>query len=43
MNISAILLIIALICFIASAVGGSLPRINLQSAGLAFLVASMLF
>lgn len=41
MAIATIFLIIALICFIVDAVGiGS--RVNLQSAGLAFVVGSML-
>jgi hypothetical protein len=41
MTLPAILLIIAIILFIVSAVGVS-SRINLQSAGLAFMAAAFL-
>lgn len=41
MTLVAILLIIALILFVASAFGVP-SRVNLQSAGLAFLAAAML-
>lgn len=37
-----IFLILALLCFIADAAGIAAGRLNLQSAGLAFLVAAML-
>jgi hypothetical protein len=41
MSIAAIFLILAFVCFCASAVGVS-TRANLQSVGLAFLAAAML-
>jgi hypothetical protein len=41
MSIAVLFLLIALILFVLSAAGVS-SRINLQSAGLAFVVASML-
>lgn len=41
MDLSAIFLLVALILFIVSAVGVA-SRINLQSAGLAFLTAALL-
>lgn len=41
MNLQLLFLLIALILFVISAVGVS-SRFNLQSAGLAFLVAAML-
>jgi hypothetical protein len=37
MNWNIILLVITLVCFLASAVGVTLPRCNLQSLGLLFL------
>lgn len=42
-NLDFVLLLLAFICFIASAFGAKSPRVNLQSAGLALWVASILF
>ena len=42
MNIGTILLILALICFVAAAVGWSYRKINLLGAGLALLVLGQL-
>ena len=43
MNLATILLILALICFIAAAVGWSYRKLNLLAAGLALLVLGQLF
>lgn len=37
-----ILLVLALVCFVASALNVTSARVNLQSAGLAFLTLSFL-
>ena len=42
MTLATILLVIALVCFVAGAVGFSVRRINLIALGLAFWVASLL-
>lgn len=39
-NIHQVLLLIALLCFIADAVGASVPRIKLLPLGLAFWILS---
>jgi hypothetical protein len=41
MDIALIILILALICFVVSAIGVA-ARVNLQSAGLALVVLAML-
>ncbi len=43
MNIDLVFLIVALICFIAAAIGWPSTRVNLVAAGLAFWVATLLF
>jgi hypothetical protein len=40
--IALVLLILALVCFLAAAAGVSSPRVNLLAAGLALWVASIL-
>jgi hypothetical protein len=40
--IDLVLLILALVCFLAAAAGVSSPRVNLLAAGLALWVASIL-
>ena len=42
MTIDLILLILALVCFLASAANVQSPRVNLVAAGLALWVASLL-
>jgi hypothetical protein len=42
MTISMILLVIAFICFVASAANIPVPRVNIMSLGLAFWVLSLL-
>ena len=41
-TVKLILLILALVCFIGSALGVQVPRINLQSSGLALWVLSLM-
>ena len=39
--ISLVLMILAIICFLLSAVGVSSPRVNLEALGLFFLASAM--
>lgn len=41
-NLHIILLVCALLCFLGSTIGVVMPRVNLQSLGLAFLTAALL-
>jgi hypothetical protein len=42
LNLGTILLILALICFVAAAIGWSYRKVNLLAAGLALLVLGQL-
>jgi hypothetical protein len=42
LNIGALLLLLACICFVLSAVGVNSPRLNLTATGLALLALAML-
>jgi len=42
MTIAAILLLIALICFIVAAIGANVGNVNLTALGLAFVAAALL-
>lgn len=42
-NLDFVLLLLALVCFILSALSVSSPKVNLQSLGLALWVTSVLF
>lgn len=41
-TVHLVLLVLALVCFLAAAAGVQSPRVNLLAAGLAFWVASVL-
>ena len=41
-NVGALLLLVALICFVLSAVGVNSPRLNLTATGLALMASAML-
>ncbi len=41
--LDTVFLIVALVCFIAAAIGWPSTRVNLVAAGLAFFVATYLF
>lgn len=43
LTLSFLLLILSFLCFLLDAFGITLTKVNQQSLGLAFLVASMLF
>ncbi len=42
MTLDLVLLVLALVCFLAAAANVSSPRVNLTAAGLAFWMASVL-
>ena len=42
LTLSTILLLLAFVCFVISAMGVPSPRLNLQSAGLALLTLAMI-
>ena len=42
LTLSTILLLLAFVCFLLSAMGVASPRINLESAGLALLTLAMI-